>query len=401
MAKKGNEFWIIVVLIVLGYLFYTGKIKLPSGTGMTTTPTGGGGYYGQLASLWIKSVDKYRGSADNLTAELWTIDNKQKVSDTIIASALTNMSSNLPNSFDGYVMIGKDNYVTTSRYAIGDNYYYVKYPVSWTNKQGIVSFDDIKTYAEETSTGSDLWTFYDDNTAESTANITVGSGEAYTASSVKLKSSSNNCTGNPNLNGYNGKKAVGFCFNESASTTTGKWKEVKPNINSGTFTIPGWLSGKNVISCYYTTDAKCDGEYFTTDLYFEAQAGVNPGLDTYTNETHTFTNNSAYTMSYKPILSIQRVGNTTTNWPSVLYSRTETTVTILFNGTYLNTSVTAASLNVSYITADYIHIIPVDLCRYKDDALKWTVGFGDESSLAADTDCGMDSSAQALKVWIA
>jgi len=396
MAKKsGSGLFFFFIILLIGYLYTQGKLQIGTG-GVTTTPIIRTGF-GQLVNLYLQGISKYTGSAVNVTAELYDSNNNGLVGETIIGSSLANISDDLPNSFNGYVIMGRDNYVHSTGYKEGDNYFITKYPVSWDNKQGIVSFDEIYVYAEETSTGTNLWTFYDDNTAESTANITIGSGGTYTAASVKIKSSSNNCTGNPSLNGYNGKKALGFCFNES---TSGQFKEVKPKKNSGEFTVPGWLSGKNVIGCYYVTDAVCDGNYFITDLYFEAKSGQNPSITAYTNETHTFTNNTAYTMVEKPIYTIQRVGNTTTNWPSTLYSNTETTVTILSNATY-NITWTGGMMNVSYTTHDYMHIIPVDLCWYKDDNLKWAVGFGDESNLASDTDCGMDSSAQALKVWLA
>jgi len=319
MAK--DIVWIIVALIAIGVM--TGYIKIsgigPAEPGVTTVPPSGG--FGQLVSLSVKGVDKLRGTAFGANAESWSDDGNQMVPETSIPSALTALGTSYPNTFSGYVMLGNDNYASTTDR--GDDYYYVKYLVSWSGIQGLTTRDNIQTYAEETTTGTSLWTFYDDNTAESTANITIGSGGTYTASSVKLMSSSRNCTGNPSLNGYNGKKAIGFCFNES---TSGQFKEIKPQKNSGTFTAPGWLSGKNVVGCYYVTDAVCDGDYFVTDLYFEANSGQDPA------------------------------------------------------------------------STDSVHVIPVDLCYYKDDNLKWQVGFGDESELSADTDCGINSIAAALTI---
>jgi len=318
MAK--DIIWIFIALIAIGVM--TGYINIsgigPAEPGVTTTPKTS---FGQLVSLSVQGINKYTGSAVGVNAELYDDSNKKLVTETSVASALTSLATNLDNSFSGYVMLGNDNYVSTADR--GSDYYYVKYPVDWTDKQGLLTYDTIYTYAEETATGTSLWTFYDDHTAESTANITIGSGGTYTAASVKIMSSSDNCTGNPALNGYGGKKALGFCLNES---TSGQFKEIKPQKNSGTFTTPGWLSGKNVVGCYYVTDAVCDGDYFVTDLYFEANSGQDPA------------------------------------------------------------------------STDSVHVIPVDLCYYKDDNLKWQVGFGDESELSADTDCGIDSSAAALKI---
>jgi len=391
VARKGDEGILLLVVLLIAAALATGKIKMPGvEKPYAVTPVGG---YGQLVNLYLQGRDVYRGTAVNVTAELWTNDNKQLVSEYVVDSTLTNISSSLPNDFNGYIMLGKDNFVTSSGYEVGDNYYYTKYPVSWSGKQGIISYDNIPVYAEEIATGSSLWTFYDDNTAETTPNITVGSGGTYSAASVKLMSSSNNCTGNPELDGYNGKKAIGFCFN---ATNDEKWKEIKPNINSGAFTRPGWLSGKSVVDCYYVTDSLCDGSYFETDLYFEAEAGENPGISTVTNESYTIVNDTTYNFASTPVFKVVSVMNDTTDIGLSNFTFTNTSFTTQFGP-----NVTAGTYKFTYTIHDYIHIIPVDLCYYVDDNLKWAVGFGDESSLTSDTDCGMDSSAQALKVWIA
>jgi len=315
--NKGKADWLLILIFLIALGIMTGYIKI-SGIGMPEVPEQKPGF-GQLVSFSVKGVDKYTGSAVNVNAELWSDENKQMKAETQVNQALTSLGTDYPNTFSGYVMLGNDNYESTTDR--GTEYYYVKYPVSWTDKQGLLTEDTIYTYAEETATGTSLWTFYDDNTAETTANITIGSGGTYTAASVKLKSSSNKCFGHPELS-----NAVGFCFNES---TSGMFKEVKPQINSGTFTPPEFLSGKNIIDCYYVTEAVCDGKYFETDLYFEAEAGQDP------------------------------------------------------------------------TTSDYVFIIPVDKCYFLNDNNRWEVGFGDNSALASDTDCGIDSIAAALKINMA
>lgn len=314
--------WIIVAIIAIGVM--TGYIKI-SGIGqpeegVTTTPVQQPGY-GQLVSLSVNGIDKYSGSAIAVNGELWDSSNKQTAAETSVPSALTSLGTNFPNAFSGYVMLGNDNYESSTDR--GTEYYYVKYPVSWNGIQGLITEDTINTYAEETATTTSFWTFYDDNTAETTANITVASGGTYTAAAVKMKSTASLCNGNPE---FNGQHPIVWCFNE---TTAGMHKEIKPVINDGQVTTPGFLSGKNVVGCYYIkTDALCDGSYYTVDLYLEANSGQNPTAGT-----------------------------------------------------------------------DSFYIIPLDKCYHKNDDLKWVAGYGDESELAADTDCGYASIAAALQVY--
>ena len=268
---KGKTDLVLVLLLLAAIGIMTGYIKLGGMEGVKQAA----GSFGQLVTLSVRGVDKYTGNAVNVNAELWSSDNTQVVSETNVNQALTSLSSSLPNSFDGFVMLGNDDYQSTTDR--GTEYYYVKYPVSWSNIQGLVAKDTIYTYAEETPTGSSLWTFYDDGTKETTPNITIGSGGTYTAASVKMMSSSNRCFGNPSLKGMK-PRIVGWCFNES---TAGMFKEIKPLKNSGTFAVPEFLKGKNVVDCYYVHDDLCDGAYFETDLYIEANAGQDPTTSDY------------------------------------------------------------------------------------------------------------------------
>lgn len=317
---KGATDWkaIIAFGLIIGVL--TGYIKLDALTG----GIGGGDVTvnTNLVTLPVKGIDALAGSAGGMNAESWDLSNNEIDGETSVASATTSLGTDYPNTFSGYVLMGNDNYVSTSDR--GTEYYYVKEDVSWVDKQGTLPVYQINSYAEETGTGTTIWEFYDQNSLETTANITIGSGGTYTSAAVKIKSQSNLCIGNPTLDGYNGKKSVAWCFNES---TAGMFKEIKPQKNSGFAPMPGFLKGQNVVECYYTHDSKCDGAYWETDLFVEANAGKNPASGT-----------------------------------------------------------------------DYIGIIPIDLCWYHNDLLKPAVGFGDESDLAADTDCGIDSRAAWLQV---
>ena len=222
--------------------------------------------FGQLVSYSVRGVRRLNGTAENVNVELWSSDGSQVTAETNAVSALTSLGTTLPNTFSGYVMMGNDNYESSTDR--GDEVYYIKFPKSWSGVQGLITDDTIYVDREDTSTGTTAWTFYDDNTAETTANISIASGGTYTAASVKLKSASDVCTGNP---AFNGQHPIVFCFNE---TDAGDFKEIKPLQNDGKAPVPGWTRGLNVVDCYYIpTDAICDGNYFTTDLYFELNSG--------------------------------------------------------------------------------------------------------------------------------
>jgi len=242
----------------------TGTLKMPSFK-LTGTTGESSKSFGTLVTLSVRGVDKLTGTAANVNAELWEGDT-QVVAETQVNAAVTQLSSSLPNTFSGFVLLGNDNFVSaTDR---GTEYYYVKYPVSWVDYQGTKVYDTIYTYAEETATGSSLFTFYDQNTAESTPNITIGSGGIYTDASIDIKTSSNKALGNPTI-----PQSFGLCFNES---TSGMFKEIRPTSYIAKFDPPGFLRGKNVVDCYVISDALTDGEKISVDLYIEANAGQNP-----------------------------------------------------------------------------------------------------------------------------
>src|SRR4030042_5348463 len=109
---------------------------------------------------------------------------------------------------------------------------------------GSTSEKDFKLYNESLIT----WDFYDDGTAESTANITITG--AYVKASLKFEANDNACIGNPGF--YDPAKdeyAISLCFNE---TTAGDFEYAKPKNYVATYSAPEVLNGKNVIGgkCY-------------------------------------------------------------------------------------------------------------------------------------------------------
>jgi hypothetical protein len=228
-----------------------------------TVVTGGG--FGQLVSLSVQGTRALNGSAEHVNALLFTPQGEQVVSSTDIPGVLTSLGTSFDNTWSGYVMMGNDNFAWTDR---GIEVYYVKKPVGWTGRQGLITYEwDVDE--EDTTAATTAITFYDSNAAETTANISLSSGGSYTDAAIKIKSASDLCIGNRE---FDGQDPLALCFNE---TDAGDFKEIKPNENLGQIdSIPGFLRGINIVECWVVdTDALCDGETFETDLYYELNSG--------------------------------------------------------------------------------------------------------------------------------
>lgn len=252
----------VPAIAIIAALYLTGNLG-----GVTTIQQiGGQPGFGQLVTLQVKGNNKYNGTGVNVNAELYGSDDGQKVSETSIARVLTQLSAALPNSFSGYVMIGNDNYESSTDR--GQDWYYKKYPVSWSGMQGLLPYDNIDLYAEGAETGDMATDFYDSNTLESTANISIATGGSYTSATVRLLSTAQNNTGNPD---FNGQYPLMLCFNE---TDSGDFFEIKPVNNAGSEPIPGFLRGSNVVSCWkIPTNALSDGATFDVVLYYKLNSG--------------------------------------------------------------------------------------------------------------------------------
>lgn len=265
MAKKGD--WLIIAVLVVGVLLLAGKIQLPFSATTTQTSTVIQQSYGSLVAFSVKALNALTAGQVAGNAELISVDGTTYVGETSVGSSgMTQLSSSLPNKFNGYVMFGNDNFIGTDR---GTEYYYTKVPVSW-DTQGLVVKDNIMVYAEQTT---NPFSFYDDNIKESTPNITIGAGEAYRNAVLKITSNTKEAIGNPEL-----PNSVALCFAES---TKGLFKTIKPVNNRGEITAPKFLQSYNIVSCYVVSDSLKDGQVFTTDLYIEADASRNPTVNDY------------------------------------------------------------------------------------------------------------------------
>ncbi len=219
--------------------------------------TGGGSNY--AASLSASGLDAIYGNGTDINAELWSAtDNKGykaedagtvSVGETRLNNAITSLSTNLPNNYNGYIMIGNDNYQSTTDR--GAEYYYTKVPVSWSNVPGLVSQGtNLKVYME----GVPTWTGKDASVTEATTNITfTAAGETNTLLSVKIQVSVGASLGNPDplLEPFTtGNRRLAVCNNES---TGGLIDPVGTKPSDGATAlgfIPGNISSLRPVGCY-------------------------------------------------------------------------------------------------------------------------------------------------------
>lgn len=249
-----------------------GAVVQPSGGSAAPSGNGGVQVFGYAVTLQGKGVDVLKGSAATTNMEVWDSANNQVVVETSVPGVLTSLSTAMPNDFNGFIMTGNDNGVSgTDR---GAEVYYHKYPISYAGRAGVVAYDNIPTYNESAIT----WTGYDDGTAESTINYSIGSGATFTAGELKLASGSKACIGNPEF-----ANPIAVCFNVSGSgdgSAVGDWEkfEVASGYYVSKITRPGFLASKNVIGdCYILkTPALCDYADYKFKIIAQAASGKNP-----------------------------------------------------------------------------------------------------------------------------
>lgn len=276
------KYGLFALAIVAGFLAYQGGYFGQYGAQVAPSDggngVGGGGGFGQLVSLSVQGFNKLNGSTANLNAELWNLaGTEKKISETNVNGASTSLGTSFDNTYSAYVLMGNDNYrSTTDR---GPDYYYTKVPVSWTNRQGLVTYNDIKLYPEDTSAGTTSMTIYDDNSAETTANISIATGGTYSKLKLTLTATADQALGNPE---FDGQAPLAICFNESAN---GNHSKIELVDNLGSIAIPKILGGKNVVSCWKAnTNALVDGKDWTSKIYVElgaAKAASVAGTDSF------------------------------------------------------------------------------------------------------------------------
>lgn len=270
MPNKGMSDWVVLLIFVVIILVATGAIKL--GKEAVIAPSVGPGY---ATTLSVSAINAITGAPiTDANGWVYANDGTWTIKDVSVNSAVTSLSTSAPNSLDGYLIIGNDQNQGTDR---GTEWYYRKIPFRYINQGAFVIPDvdrtaTIKLYAETTSL---TLTGYDDGTAETILNVTVGTS-VVSSTELKVEVAADTCFGNPDFN-----RPVGVCFNASDLS---KFNDIRPTNYAGTFATPEVLKGKNIIGCYILpTEALCDDGVHSTfyRFYVTIDPALNPGTSDY------------------------------------------------------------------------------------------------------------------------
>lgn len=330
MAKGASKVvWGVGIIVVVIALFGSGILSF------STTPIQGSGQPPSsgnniAAALSASGYDPLAAAGTNVNVELWsgTLGGTtgRVVGETQANAALTSISTNLPNTFTGYLMVGNDNFVSTSDR--GTEYYYRESPITWTTAQGLLSFPDgvadkIPTFAEGTLTDS----FYDGGTVESTANVSIGSGATVTNTEIRMQVSANGAYGNPQLS-----NPILACFNQSANAAVLDY--IRPQSFTDIVTAPKSTQAMQILGgeCYVLpTSALIDN------------AGVLSG---------PYSAYNSNPQAYRFFITIKALSGKNPG------------------------------------TSDSSFFIPFDKTYFKDDLGNWQIGWGKDSLVGSSTDIG-------------
>jgi len=275
MRSKKGAIDLVTIGLVAVVLVLAGVLQLPSfslaglfGGGDTTSDNLGRSttlYFG----VYDESIDNDLAHSD-VNAELWEGDNRWASAFAVDASP--DSISSMPNTVtDGFLMVGNDNYVSTTD--LGGEVYYTQYPVNYVNK-GEFHLGEISVYNETTPT----WTGYDDGTSESTWNITIGTAELLKTGEIRIQAGENGCLGNPSLT-----KPLALCAYGNNASTSDRFEYAKPTSNSGSFDAPEFLSNVIDDKCYIlnVADALCDSDGYRFYISVKPKATIDPQVNEY------------------------------------------------------------------------------------------------------------------------
>lgn len=260
----------LVVLAVLGIAAFTGylpaqKMQVDLGGGVQAPPVGGIGY---ATTVTVSAQNALTGAAvTDAGVWLYSDSNDFAVLDAGPVTGTYTVSSAAPNTFKGYAMIGNDANQGSDQ---GTEWYYRKIPAQYTNKGAYQIYDPsgaarVRLQPEATSV---TISGYDDGTSESTLNVSVGTA-IVTSTEIKIQPAASTTLGNPDFS-----NPIGVCINES---TAGTFDEIKPTNNAGSFAVPAFLKGTNVLGCYVlSTGALSDDTDPTTNLEYRFSLTIDP-----------------------------------------------------------------------------------------------------------------------------
>lgn len=271
---------VIAIVVLIGFAIIGGVLYFKETAPVEVTVTGGADYtpktegtgvqatcdLTQKGTMIARSLNEITGGSATTATELWTKDHGLVAGQVNVSSA-TSVSTNVPMYFDGYILVGNDAEQSTTD--TGTEYYYQKRELKY-GCQGVFTEPDFLVAPEGTPT----FTGYDDNTAETTLNVTIGSGATYVKASLKFEASADAYVGNPAF-----ARPFALCFNESDS---GTFDEIRPKNYDSIVPLPDYLEGYQYLSdCYVLPfGALKDGELSPEiPLYIKARSGQNPGVD--------------------------------------------------------------------------------------------------------------------------
>lgn len=182
------------------------------------------------------------------------------IAPTTITAYPNQISTAGPASFDGYILTGNDD-------NSGIDIYYTKTPVSY----GCTGLYRTPTDTQGAIESNVSFQGYDDNSAESIWNITVGTTLVDSAS-LKITSDSKECIGNPDFD-----RPIMVCVNGSTSTLA-KLNEISVAGVSKSSYNPQVLTDKtSVKGCYILpTQRLCNGESYTFNIRIDPTS--DPGI---------------------------------------------------------------------------------------------------------------------------
>lgn len=267
---KSDNSWLFIIGGLAVILLVSGVIPMPA---FLTTESSMGdsssdGSVGYATTITAGGENEITGAAVDVNSYVFANDNSFVVGETQTNSKPESLSTSAPNSMSGFLMIGNDANQGTDR---GTEVYFRKVPFSYSSTGAYQIKDtDGSVWIGLASEGTPTWTGYDDGTAESTLNITIGSGQTIVSTELKIAASSDAYLGNPDF-----ANPLGICFNVSS---TAKFDVVKPANYVGTFDAPEAYSGYNILGdCYILpTGALKDYEQFRFYIVIDAATGQNP-----------------------------------------------------------------------------------------------------------------------------
>lgn len=259
----------IVLAVLAGYItvpgLQLGAVSAPEAQ-QEAQSSGGIGYASTLTAGGINSIT---GASVDVNSEIYANDGTFSVAETQTDSQPESLSTAAPNSMAGYLIIGNDaDQSGTDR---GTEVYYRKVPFEYQNK-GTYQIKDTDggQWIKLTDEGVPTLSGYDDGTAESTLNVSVGSGQTVTSTEIKIAAPTDAAIGNPDF-----PNPVGICFNVSDES---KWDEIRPSSYVDTFDSCEVHSGRSMLdTCYVLpTDAIQDYEEYRFYIVLDAATGQDP-----------------------------------------------------------------------------------------------------------------------------